>query len=670
MKLVPFVLFFVIFSNVLFAQQIEVHKNTPLLKNQNSPFSKLKSINITDVTWLDGFWKDRFDQVYKNTIPFLYDVMNNEEQGKSIHNFEIAAGLKKGNYKGNNWQDACVYAWIEMAAVSWALTKNDSLNAKIDSLISIITMAQEYDGYISTSTQLKNEKRFSNPLNHEWYNMGHLLSAAALHHRMTEKNNFLQVAEKVGNYAFYIFSEKNKEGTLSPVNPSLIIGAVELYRETGNSKYLELAKLVTDIHEKSPNKSNSLKTRIPFGEEEKMPGSATWSTYLYAGATDVYLETGDSTLLFALDKLWCNLVENKLYVHGGTSAQFRRCVIRKDGNSWKADEISEPAKLPFQQNFAYSNAETYRQDGNFMWNFRMLNATTEPRFAEILENTMYNGFLTSMGQNGPHFFSGNPLRRNGEEQILFSNTEQEREIPGASDTRICCPGNYAKTLVELLGTFYSKSEKTFWIHQFGASRYNDGEIIIDQRTQFPWENHVEIVIDKIPKKDTLKIRIPEWSETTFFAVNGKRKDGVEAGKYLTVYDFKKGQNRISIVFQMKPRMIAGNPKIEETKNQVAIKRGPLLYALEEIDLPATVEMENVVLPIDIKLEPANRPQLLGGITILEGTAKYFEKQNWENKMYQDLKKPVLNDFRIQLIPYYTWAKRDIGKMTVWLPIGY
>ena len=641
-----------------------------VVKTTESPYTKLKSIHLADVTWTEGFWKDRVDLVHNVTIPHLYQVMNIEDQGKSVHNLKIAAGLKTGEYKGNNWQDAWLYKWIEMAAVSFAATKDESLNLKMDSLISLIERAQEDDGYISTNIQVRSEERFQNPKKHEWYNMGHLLTAAALHHRITGKTNFLQVANKVCDYGYFMFSERNREMAHFPINPSIIMGAVEMYRETGNKKHLDLAKLVVDIRGKYPNGNDNWQDRIPLREETEVMGHAVWYTYLYAGAADVFMETGDSTLLVALDRLWHDLVENKLYVHGGACAIYRGYGFRTDGQIWSADEVFESVGLPHEQPLAYGYNETCGQVGNFMWNYRMLSITAEPRFAEIMENAMYNGFLGSMGQDGLSFFYVNPLRWHGHEQILLSNSSLQRGVPGSPNIGTCCPTNYSRTLVELQGMFYSKSENTLWIHHYGANKYNDGEIILEQKTKFPWEGNIEIEITKIPKNHALKIRIPEWAKETTVLLNGRKLQNIQTSSYVTLSNFNEIQNSVKLDFPVQPRLVNGNPKIEETINQVAVKCGPVLYALEEMDLPEGIEFDEVILPADVELNQKYHPNMLNGVNVVEGTVKSFKKQNWDNIMYQDFRTPRFDKCKIRLIPYYTWANRGVSKMTVWLPVDY
>ncbi len=666
------ILIILILTENLLVKAQDSHKSicSHVVNTENSPYAKLKSINLTDVTYIDGFWKDRVDMVHEITIPHLYEVMNIEDQGKSVHNLEIAAGLKEGKYKGNDWQDAWLHKWIEMAAISYAVTGDKALDKHMDYIIDLIAKAQQTDGYISTNIIVRGEKRFQNPHRHEWYNMGHLMTAAALHNRITGKTEYFGVAKKVCDYAYDMFKNHNEEMAHFPLNPSMIMGAVEMYRETNDPKHLELAKLVVDQRGKFKGGTDLYQDRVPLKDDNEVVGHAVWYTYLFAGATDVYLESGDKKLFDALDRMWRDLMEHKLYIHGGACALYRGIGIRKDGRVFVADDVHEAVGLPFQQPNALGYNETCGQVGVFMWNYRMLCVTGNPKYAEVMENEMYNGFLGSMGQDGKSFFYVNPLRWHGHDQFLLGNSALERGVPGSENIGTCCPTNYSRSLVELQGMLYSKSENTLWVHHYGANRYDDGDIVFEQKTRYPWEGNVVIEIEKLPANQKFKIRIPEWAEGATISVNGKKVEDVEAGTYATVTNLKKYKNKIEINFPMDARLVAGNPKIEETFNQAAVKRGPILYTLEEIDLPEGVEVDEVVLPVDVKLKPKYEGELLNGVTTLEGEAKYFERQNWDNTMYQDLKKPELKNFKIKLIPYYTWANRGVADMSVWLPLDY
>ncbi|MCG8526505.1 MAG: glycoside hydrolase family 127 protein [Opitutales bacterium] len=638
-----------------------------VVRSVNSPHSALKSTNLTDITWTEGFWKEKVGLVCRVTIPHLYDVMHVEEQGKSIHNMMIAAGRKSGDYKGNDWQDEWIYKWIEMAVLAWTSDPESEVLRKVDELIELIGEAQEEDGYLSTNVQVKHKERFADPIHHEWYNMGHLLTAAVIHHRFTGKDNFLQIALKVADYAYKMFKNRPDEMAHFPINPSIIMGAVEMYRETGDSKYLELANLVIDNRGKYDGGSDNWQDRVPLRDEREIVGHAVWNTYLYAGATDAFLETGDHELLDALERIWKDLVEKKLYIHGGMSALYRGFSFR-DGNVWGADEVWESTGFDYQMPNAHGYNETCGQVGNFMWNYRMLLATGEARFAEIMELEMYNGFLGSMGQDGRGFFYVNPTRWHGHEQPPMKNSSLQRGIPGSENIGICCPTNFSRTLAGLHGLFYSKSQDAFWIHHYGASRYDDGEYVFEQKTDFPWEGKVVVKIEKWKEGTSLKVRVPEWAEGASVVIDGKVKSELLLSGYHEIEQLPEKGLEIVIDLPMDVKLMQGIPRIEETTNQVAIKRGPLLYTMEEADLPSGVDIGAVYLPVNAEFEVLWEENLLGGVNSLTASAYSCEGDSWGNRLYRPLKPAEFKPLELKLIPYFAWANRGVGKMSVWMNV--
>jgi uncharacterized protein len=636
-----------------------------LVDSTDSPHAALKSTALEAVEWTEGFWADRVSVVQEVTIPFMYEVMADENIGFSLHNLEVAAGRKKGEYKGHDWQDEWPYKWIEMAVVTWASTRDPKLEAQIDALIELIGEAQQPDGYISTNVPLKHPQRFIKPAHHEWYNMGHLLTAAAIHHRLTGKDSFLKIANKVVAFGHHMFSTQPEAMAHFPINPSIIMGAVEMYRETRNPLCLQLANLVIDNRGKYPGGTDNWQDRIPLREETEIVGHAVWNTYLYCGAADAYLEEGDPTLRAALERIWKDLVENKLYIHGGVSALYRGFSFR-DGAVWKADEVFEATGMPYELPNAYGYNETCGQVGTYMWNYRMLLMDGESKYADLMEVQMFNGFQGSMGLDGKGFFYANPLRCLGEDHRHMSHFALERGVPGTETIGTCCPTNFARTLVELKAMFYTTSEAALWVHHFGGNRHDDGVHVFEQQTRYPWDGRVALVVEKWNSDKSLKLRIPQWAEGATVQSGSGETVAAAAGSYFDLKRAPKAGETVVLNLPMPVRVMAGNPKIESTRNQFAVMRGPLVYAVESPDLPDGVDIDGIKLAADATFAVTYDADLLGGVTVLTTQAESYPVGNWERTLYQPARKLKGTPIELRLIPYFAWANRGISKMSVWM----
>ena len=643
-----------------------------LVDTSGSPHSQLKGAAFDDVTWTKGFWAGWFETVSDTTLDHLYALA--VDRG-AVGNLEIAAGLKAGEYAGNNWMDAWVYKWIEAAATVYATTQDPALDRKMDTLIGLIAKAQEPDGYIASQNLVRKRPRFQTPHHHEVYTMGHLLTAAVVHHRCTGKDSFLSTARRAGDFLCKQFKDKNPAMAHFPINPSVIMGAVELYRETGEPRYLELANTVIDMRGAFKGGSDINQDRIPLRRETEVVGHAVWYTYLYAGAADAYMEQGDGTLLAALTRLWHDLAERKLYITGGTCALYRGLSIR-GGNVYAADDVHEAVGPAYYlpQSPAYN--ETCGQVGNFMWNWRMLAITGEAKYADMMEREMYNGFLPGIGVEGRSFLYTNPLRWYGDEQVLWSQDSPERHQPREpkphqpkSQYGTCCPSNVLRTLAQMHNYFYSTSDEGLWIHHYGGSVFDDGTFHVVQETEYPWAGRVKVTVERAPAEGAIHLRIPAWAEGYRIDVNGEPLDTTgETGAYVAIRRAWKQGDTVTLELPMDVRLMRAHRKVDATRNQIAVMRGPIVYCLESPDLPEGIDISEIVIPRDVTLEPKWEPEFLGGLVTLKGRALRIPKD--DSQLYSHLDDLQLTPIAIKLIPYYAWKNRGISQMTVWLPIDW
>lgn len=645
-----------------------------LVDDGKSPHIRLKSVDFTSVQWTKGFWGDRFRMIQEDTLAHLGQLA---ESSGAIRNLEIAAGLKTGSYSGggNNWMDAWVYKWIEAAAAVYAVSRDAQLDRRMDALISIIAQAQESDGYIASQNTVRQRPRFQEPQHHEVYVMGHLLSAACIHHRLVGKSNLLNVARRTGDFLHQAYKGKNPKLAHFPLNPSVVMGAVDLYRVTREPRYLELANTVIDMRGAFAGGSDLNQDRIPLRKEKEVVGHAVFYTYLYAGAADAYMETGDTQLLSTLERLWQDLTDHKLYITGGTCALYRGLSIRQ-GNTYGADIVHEAVGAPYHLPKTPAYNETCGQVGHFMWNSRMLAISGQARYADMMERQMYNGFLPGIGIEGKDFVYTNPLRWHGHEQELWAQDSLVRHQPAApkphqpgSHFGTCCPSNVLRTLAEMQHYFYSVNGKDLWIHQYGGNKFNNSAYRLEQRTDYPWKGQVDITVQQAPSDGTIHLRIPAWAKGYSLHINQKPVNTQgQTGTHVKLQRVWASGDKIKLHLPLKVRMMRAHRKVDATHNQVALQRGPLVYCLESTDLPQGVDVAEILIPRDAQLIPRWEPDFLAGVVTLNGRARHLPKD--DSGLYTELRAQTLEDIDVKLIPYYAWKNRGVSQMTVWLPIDW
>lgn len=638
-----------------------------ITNTSSSPYVKLRSVDIDDVKWTKGFWAQKFDSCHKVMVPNMWRLLEDPDVGYAFTNFRIAAGLEKGQFKGTWWHDGDLYKWLEATSYVYAVTKDKELDRLMDKVIEVIGKAQQEDGYISTAIIIgyrNATKRFETVGHHELYNMGHLMTAGCIHYRATGKTTFLNIAKKTGDYLYKTFKPRPSQLAHFGFNPSNIMGAAELYRTTNDHKYLDLAEIFVAMRGSAQGGTDQNQARTPLRRETEAVGHAVTANYLYAGAADVYAETGDKKLLSALEKIWHNVVFQKMYVTGATGALHQ-------GVSSARDHVHEAYGREHQLPNSTAYNETCANIANAMWNWRMLAVTGEARFADIVELVLYNSALSGISIDGKHFFYTNVLRRTKDAPLLSWDLPARQTYLNC----FCCPPNIVRTIAKAHGWVYSISDKGLWINLYGGnvleSELADGtKLKLIQETDYPWDGKIKITVN-VPgkKKFAVMLRIPGWTKEATLKINGRAvKNDLHSGKYFELNRTWLADDCIELNLPMPVRLIESNPLVEETRNQVAIKRGPIVYCLESVDLPEGVKISEVVIPRNIKLEPQFDKNLMGGITVLEGKAEVFEEGNWSGQPYRELKPQKAKKVAIRLIPYYAWCNRGISEMTVWMPL--
>jgi DUF1680 family protein len=604
-----------------------------------SPYAKLKTIPISSVK-VSGFWGKRIKILHDVTLPEQYRLL---EETQRLYNFRRAAGKVKGDYYGFFFNDTDVYKWQEAVSFSFAsYGRDENLEKILDQTIEEVAEAQDEDGYLDTYFTFERKKdRWTNLKDmHELYCAGHLIQAGIAHHRTTGKDTLLNIAKRFADHIDNVFGPGKKEGTCG--HPEIEMALVELYRETGDKRYLNLAKFFIDERGKGLIGGETYHIdHKPFRELTEIVGHAVRALYLNCGATDLYLETGEKELMEALERLWKNFVERKMYITGGAGARH------------EGEAFGEEYELP--NDTAY--AETCAAIGSFMWNFRMLLAKGEGRFADIMEQTLYNGLLSGISLNGKEYFYVNPLEDNG---------EHRRKLWFAC---ACCPPNIARLIASIPGYMYTTSEEGIWVHLYGENEakipWGDKEIKLIEKTNYPWEGNIELEI-KTEGEYKIFLRIPSWAKGYTIKINGNKINTKEVKNgYIEVENQWKEGDKINLELPMEIEIIESHPKVKDNVGKVAIKRGPIVYCMEQVDNPWGDPRYMEIADYNLKAEPS---EILEGIVIIKGKGKIVDSRIWESNLYLPKEEVERNKKEVEFItiPYYAWANREKGPMTVWI----
>jgi len=663
-----------------------------ITNTSTSPYAKLRSVEIGDVQWTDGFWAERFDVCRKTMGPNMWRLLEDPQISHAYDNFLVAAGLKQGRHRGPKWHDGDFYKWLEAAAFVYGITKDETLNRQMDQIIDVIGKAQRDDGYIHTPVIIsqrqhvdhvggipsskrgrdaRDTNEFQNRLDFETYNMGHLMTCACVHYRATGKTSLLRIAQKAADFLYTVYTDSPRNLANNAICPSHYMGVVELYRTVGDPRYFELARGLIDIRDLVEEGTDHNQDRIPFRKQTQAVGHAVRANYLYAGIADVFAETGDKSLLDALEQIWRDVAYHKMYVTGATGALY-------DGASPDGSKDHSSIQLVHQaygRAYQLPNITAYNEScatvGFALWNWRMLALTAQARFADLLELALYNGVLATISLDGMKFFYKNPLRlvKDAPFELRWSH-EREPYI-----SCFCCPPNVVRTIAEVAGYAYSLSAEGVWIHLYGGNVLNthlpDGSPIrLNQQTDYPWEGTIHITVEESPQKEfSLFLRIPGWAEDARVTINGELyRTGLRSQHYFKIRRKWAKGDRIELVFPMSVQLLEAHPLVEEARNQVAIRRGPIVYCLESINLPDNVEIMDVMVSAKAQFQDHYVKNLLGGVTVLDTKAYVRAGDDWRDTLYRRLFTDPSKTVDIRLIPYYAWNNRGDCEMTVWIPM--
>ncbi len=671
-----------------------VAQNKGITNTTDSKYAKLYSTDIDAVRWTNGFWAERY-KVFKDTmILSMWKTIDNPDISHMYRNFEVAAGDIDGDHWGPPFHDGDFYKWLEGVASVYAVTKEPKLDSLMDRIIAVIAKVQRADGYIhtpviiaelhkgidthkidttviGTNVGTADKGAFSNRLNFETYNLGHLMMAGIIHKRATGKNTLFDVAVKATDFLCHFYETASAELARNAICPSHYMGVVEMYRATGNPRYLKLAENLINIRGMVKNGTDDNQDRVPFRQQYQAMGHAVRANYLYAGVADVYAETGEQQLMKNLTSIWTDITTHKMYVTGACGALYDG--TSPDGTNYHPDSIQKVHQAygrSYQLPNSTAHNETCANIGNMLFNWRMLQVTADAKYADILETALYNSVLSGVSLDGKRFFYTNPLRISNDFPYTLRWPKERTEYISC----FCCPPNTVRTLCEAQDYAYSLGKNSVYCNLYGGSQLETllngkDKVKLTQTTDYPWDGDIKITVEEAPEKAfSLYLRIPEWCEKATIKINGKNfLTENKANTYTAINRMWKKGDVIQLALDMPVKLLESNPLVEETRNQTCVKRGPLVYCLEGLDVEGGKKIDDVLIPENIKFTPRKTVIAGSSIVVLDGKARLANEESWKNTLYRPVEKSD-KTVNITLIPYYAWGNRGKSEMTVWMPL--
>jgi hypothetical protein len=601
-----------------------------------SPHARLRPLAAATID--DGYWAGR--QALNRDV-LLPAAPRRLEQAGNFHDLRAAAGLADAPFRGLVFMDSDVYKWLE--AVGW-----EASAPQADEAIALIEAAQEADGYINSYYQVvKPRERFSNPAcDHELYCAGHLIQAAVAHARGRADERLLAVALRFAELLYERFGPGGQPYT--PGHPEIETALVELYRLTGDRRHLELAQCLIDhrgkgLLEPATLGASYFQDRVPVREQGEVEGHAVRALYLAAGVTDVYLETGETALLDAMRAQWRDMAGRKAYVTGGLGAHH-------------LDEaFGDAYELPPDRCYG----ETCAAIASVQWSWRMLLATGEARYADLLERTLYNGVMAGLALDGGGYSYVNPLHVRDDHRDAVERGARRQPWYECA----CCPPNVMRLLASLQHYLATGGGDGLQVHQYASSTLRGDGIAVRVRTGYPWDGRVELeVLETAGDEWTLRLRVPAWSR-------GARLQGdpVEPG-YAAVRRAWEVGDRLTLQLEMAPRLVFPHPRIDAVRGCAAIERGPLVYCIEAADAPDGARVDDLRLNPGGELRAVERPDLLGGVVAIEAAGSHDPAGDGEWP-YGAPRNGDGTPVTLLAVPYSHWGNRGEGGMRVWAPVA-
>ncbi len=652
------------------ATDSRAHTATPVLPTADAHLT-LRPLPTGNARITGGFWALRQERNGRDAVRGGYALL---EAAGNFRNLRIAAGLEEGDATGPIFMDSDVTKWLEAVAWEYGRAPAEDLLELQREVTALYAQAQADDGYLDSVQQIrgKGERYTDLKWSHEMYCAGHLYQAAVAQHRATGDTGLLDVAIKNADHLVRTFGDGPGKVRDVDGHPVVEMGLVELYRETGNREYLDLAHWFVDargtgIIERAGGEPTYFSDRVPSRQATTVEGHAVRAVYLAAGAVDVAIETGDTELLTASETQFADMMATKAFITGGLGAR------------WDWEAFGDPYELPTDRGYA----ETCAAIGGIQWAWRLLLATGKPVYADAIERLLYNAFLAGVSLAGTEYFYVNPLQQR-------DHAHQDENRSPAHGRRgwfdcACCPPNIMRTFASLDGYLATATDGGLQLHQYATASLGR----VDVETGYPHDGRVVVTVTADGPL-ALGLRIPSWSDTT--TVQGPDGTASPAAGTLHVIDREwAAGDTVELVFDTTPHRYVADARIDAARGQVAIERGPLVYAVEQADQQGFT-VDDLTVDADAPITEERQDGLLDGVVTLRVAGHAPAEHAQAAWPYRRLDAPGgtdhagaatsvddaagstaaatrLQDVTATAVPYYAWANRGAAPMRVWLPLA-
>jgi len=643
-----------------------------------APMRGLLEVGHEYVELRGGFWGRRLAKQHEVTVPHALNCL---ERDGHVTNFDKAAGVFDGPLRGHHAFDSDLHKALEGAIYDLQHHPDERLRQRVEGILDRILAAQQEDGFLISYYIVRDpEKRWENlRLEHQLYNAGHFFEMAVAHWRLSGQGRVLEAAKRFADHIDGIFGPGKRYDV--PGHEEIELALVKLYRATGQRRYLELSRFFLDergyahglerrrfdpnsIPKELPSfdelpaaersrarrrarnsiRNGRMQDHKPLVEQTEAVGHAVRAGYVYSAMADIARFMDAREYERAVKRIWQDVVARKMYITGGI------------GTAQYGDEGFGDAYLLPNRTYCESCANI----ANVLWQHRMNLLTGRAEYADVMELALYNSAISGISLAGDGFFYQNPLESTGARRSSWIGLA-------------CCPTNLTRIIPQVGGFVYARGDGKVYVNLYTAGeasvRIDQGRVVkLIQQTQYPWSGRVRLsVTPGQPSEFDLCLRIPGWargrpvpSDLYRFAeadvppavlvVNGRRcAVRPEADGYVHLRRRWRAGDVVELELPMPIHRVYAHEKVQADRGKVALTRGPVVYCLEAVDHPG-VDIFRLALQREAKLSAEHREELLDGVTVLTGRALDEDGRA----------------VRLTAVPYYAWANRQRGRMTVWI----